>query len=144
MNDDHLRELLDDGRDLARRGYSIAGELVATIEQLQAEREAAFNEGYELAEQETALSDLSDCPHYVGTGTCSYGCQDEPACQTGCPRDGWPTEQHPLVVKLKADNARLTAALADDGFRCDNCGKTMAEHGPLANCWPLTQTGDDT
>lgn len=26
-------------------------------------------------------------------------------------------------------------------FHCENCGKTMAEHGRLANCYPGTEAG---
>jgi hypothetical protein len=69
-----------------------------------------FQEGYDLASYETARGDLSDCPYFNGMGICSYGCHDEPQCQTCRPRGGWPTEQHPIVVKLQAD---LAAANAD-------------------------------
>ncbi len=40
---------------------------------------------------------LGDCPYYTkrgdegayGPNTCSYGCSDEPECQTYQPPDGW-------------------------------------------------------
>jgi len=114
-DDDLLRRLRKFAEGLDANGWSEGIDVTIAanrIGQLQNEKEVAFNEGYELAEQEIHLSDLSDCPYYVGTGTCSYGCSDEPACQTSCPSGGWPAEQHPLVAKLQADNARLTAALA--------------------------------
>jgi hypothetical protein len=48
---------------------------------------------------EGADGDLSDCPYFLRgrpgadpNGTCSYGCHDEPNCQTCIPRDGWPID----------------------------------------------------
>lgn len=35
-------------------------------------------------------SDLSGCDWFRGVGTCSFGCRDEPSCQTCEPEDGWP------------------------------------------------------
>ena len=37
--------------------------------------------------------DLSGCAYYQGKGTCSYGCWEEPRCQTGEPLEGWPSER---------------------------------------------------
>lgn len=37
--------------------------------------------------------DLGTCPYYQGTGTCGFGCRDEPECQTGEPMEGWPTKR---------------------------------------------------
>lgn len=34
--------------------------------------------------------DYSECAYAQAKGTCSFGCDDEPACMTGCPREGWP------------------------------------------------------
>lgn len=38
------------------------------------------------------VNDLSTCDYYMGERTkqCSFGCTDEPECQTCCPRGGWP------------------------------------------------------
>jgi len=36
--------------------------------------------------------DLSGCAYYQGKGTCSYGCWEEPRCQTDEPLEGWPSE----------------------------------------------------
>lgn len=36
--------------------------------------------------------DLSDCPYFRGSGICSYGCWEEPGCQTDMPLRGWPLE----------------------------------------------------
>jgi hypothetical protein len=73
--------------------------LLARLATAEAERDEwrAMAEGVE---------DLSDCPWFLGTGTCSYGCHDEPSCQTDRPREGWPTEQHPLVIQLREAVAR--------------------------------------
>lgn len=38
-------------------------------------------------------ADLTDCPYYRGTGTCGYGCRDEPSCYTDTPINGWPSER---------------------------------------------------
>lgn len=37
--------------------------------------------------------DLSGCAYYKGKGTCSYGCWEEPRCQTDQPAEGWPSER---------------------------------------------------
>jgi hypothetical protein len=37
--------------------------------------------------------DLSSCPYFQGTGTCSFGCVTEPSCQTDRPDEGWPSER---------------------------------------------------
>lgn len=34
-------------------------------------------------------------------------------------------------------------ALIDGPLRCENCGKTMAEHDRLAHCWPAHRDGGD-
>lgn len=68
-------------------------------------------------EQESAVDpefdgDLSDCPWFQRTignpdadphGVCSYGCEDEPRCQTCIPSDGWPRQN--LVVAVRAYRA---------------------------------------
>lgn len=56
-----------------------------------------YAEGYEQAYFEAELSDLSTCSYYQRSlggdpnGICSFGCEDEPQCQTCEPQDGWPT-----------------------------------------------------
>lgn len=40
-----------------------------------------------------ADKDLSGCAYYRGVGTCSYGCREEPSCQTDEPIDGWPQHE---------------------------------------------------
>lgn len=30
------------------------------------------------------------------------------------------------------------------GLKCENCGKTMLDHGPLANCAPLLNDGSES
>ena len=35
--------------------------------------------------------DLSGCDWFRGVGTCSFGCTDEPRCQTQEPENGWPS-----------------------------------------------------
>ena len=47
-------------------------------------------------EDEEDEPDLSSCPWFQRTGTCSFGCQEEPACETCIPSDGWPV-QRPVV-----------------------------------------------
>lgn len=39
--------------------------------------------------------DLSWCAYYRqgAPSTCSFGCSDEPSCQTGHPSGGWPAER---------------------------------------------------
>lgn len=37
--------------------------------------------------------DLTDCPWFRGTGTCSKGCWQEPSCQTDSPLYGWPRDR---------------------------------------------------
>lgn len=45
------------------------------------------------------LVDLSDCPYYLGgTGSCAYGCQQEPSCITDRPVGGWPSEHTRTVL----------------------------------------------
>lgn len=38
-------------------------------------------------------TDRSQCAYFRGEGTCTFGCTDEPECQTGQPSEGWPSEQ---------------------------------------------------
>lgn len=44
--------------------------------------QALYEDGY----------DRSECAYFKGEGVCSFGCQDEPACQTGMPPGGWPRQ----------------------------------------------------
>lgn len=51
--------------------------------------------------------DLSWCPYFRRGeedcdphGTCGYGCYDEPECQTGIPREGWPRTR--MLAALEA------------------------------------------
>jgi hypothetical protein len=37
------------------------------------------------------LADLATCAYYLGTGSCSFGCDQEPECKTSRPREGWPS-----------------------------------------------------
>lgn len=52
-------------------------------------------------------TDLSDCPYFRRgqpgadpDGTCSYGCYDEPACQTSQPSGGWP------LARIRSEHPR--------------------------------------
>lgn len=42
----------------------------------------------------TLENDLSGCAYFRGVGTCSFGCYDEPSCQTDEPEFGWPSERY--------------------------------------------------
>lgn len=48
-------------------------------------------EGIELAFYEEQPEDLSGCAYFRGVGQCSYGCWEEPRCQTDEPIEGWPS-----------------------------------------------------
>lgn len=49
-------------------------------------------------------NDLSFCEYYTGDGTCSFGCHDEPRCQTCEPSGGWES------VRLRARYGDLIPA----------------------------------
>jgi hypothetical protein len=107
---------------------------------LVAEREA------EIGELEWPEIDYSLCPYYTkigdegahGPNTCSFGCSDEPVCQTSHPgEEGWPGEQHPLVRNANAERDAALAAIAAvrelhqpivlaplvlETSDCENCG----------------------
>ncbi len=59
-----------------------------------------YQQGYDQAWHEAMRSDLSTCPWYQREfpgadpeGICSFGCVDEPECQTCEPQEGWPMAQ---------------------------------------------------
>lgn len=80
--EDH-REWAEKQNPLARRVVDLAYALEAIVE---------------LAEE---AGDLSLCPYYCGTGTCGYGCNTEPECQTCHPREGWTLERrYPAIRNL--------------------------------------------
>lgn len=35
------------------------------------------------------LASIGDCAYYNGVGICSFGCWEEPSCQTDEPEGGW-------------------------------------------------------
>lgn len=35
-------------------------------------------------------TNLGACDYYLGIGVCAFGCHQEPECQTGEPKGGWP------------------------------------------------------
>lgn len=37
--------------------------------------------------------DFGWCDYFLGIGTCTFGCHEEPACQTDHPREGWAIER---------------------------------------------------
>lgn len=47
--------------------------------------------------------DMSSCPHYQGTGTCSFGCWEEPSCFTDEPMNGWPSVRKAYLEKRKSN-----------------------------------------
>lgn len=80
--------------------------------------------------------DLSTCAYFrrglPGAdphGTCSFGCRDEPECQTCRPSEGWPRE----VLR-----AAVAALLAQPVTRCEECdgdGTVIHEGTP----WPIAK-----
>ena len=104
--------------------------------------------------------DLADCPYFQGTGTCGYGCVDEPSCITDRPREGWPSERlaaevrkaleayrrnenHPLLDRLRMECQALDSTV-------DFLGRTWqvvdAQHdeGEHGDHWHLTLTPKET
>lgn len=39
--------------------------------------------------------DLGTCHYFLGVGSCTMGCWEEPSCMTSRPSEGWPSEQQP-------------------------------------------------
>lgn len=93
-------------------------------------------------------SDRSHCAYWRGEGTCSFGCTDEPECQTGTPSGGWPLQ---VVRKKYADllpsedmylepgeDEVVTALMVLEGLHADgwrivrvascSCGRPDVEH----------------
>lgn len=56
---------------------------------------------------------------------------------------GWYADEAALARQVvKALDEAGYLRLTDGPLLCENCGKTMAAHGPLANCYPLDAAGD--
>jgi hypothetical protein len=99
-------------------------------------------------DDEEPEEDLSSCAWYQRVtetpgadpnGTCSFGCREEPACQTSEPDGGWPSQRVALIKRLTDERDRLRtalerirgwdditpaeydAAIADDANTCTEC-----------------------
>lgn len=62
--------------------------------------------------------ELGDCPWYLGTGTCSYGCYDEPSCETCEPEGGWlngPVLPRPGTPRAEELMTAMVKAMRDKG-----------------------------
>lgn len=54
---------------------------------------AAIAEQYD----EDGQVNLAGCAYFQRVGSCSFGCWEEPSCETDCPREGWPAlDLHPM------------------------------------------------
>lgn len=72
---------------------------------------------------EGACPDYSRCDWYRGEGICSFGCYDEPRCQTMLPaEEGWPEE----IARKKPAAEVLYQALASD--ECPGDMRLMADY----------------
>lgn len=71
----------------------------------------------------------------AGNGTVIHATRFQPGQQTGTVVAYWFCD----------DGCRQSwldrAEQSDGPAICENCGKTMADHGPLANCYPLDNNG---